>query len=198
MGAPLNDRVLDALGTGYMPFGHLATEHFPDEEKDAVKAALDALVAGGKVELRYGLGYRRIPIPTTVPWSAIKVLDMDYGFATDISETRYHFQIGEWDAWWAKYSNDHGGGAEWQTDDSGRSIIPDPEHIVITHIPADVVERSYDLAEGQTEAPIEDVMDVLCEDADDAYWPAWREQVESVEKALKARVFPWSPTTEES
>ena len=198
MGAPLNDRVLDALGTGYMPFGHLATEHFPDEEKDAVKAALDALVADGKVELLYGRGYRRIPIPTTVPWSAIKLVDIDFGVATNTSESRYHFQIGDWDAWWVKYGDDHGSGAEWQADDSARTMLPDPDHIVIVAIPADVIEQSWALAEGQTEAPIQDVLDVLCEAADDVYWPQWRQYVEPAEKALKERILPWSPgTTEE-
>jgi len=198
MGAPLNERVLDALLTSYMPFGHLATQKFPDEEKDAVKAALDALVADGKVELSYGRGYRRIPTQTTVPWSAIKLVDIDFGVATNTSESRYRFQIGDWDAWWVKYGDDHGSGAEWQADDTRGTIVPDPDHIVITHIPADVPERCYDLAEGQTEAPIQDLLDVLCEDADDAYWPQWRQYVEPAEKALKERILPWSPGTEES
>jgi hypothetical protein len=189
----LIQRVLDAVPTGYAPFGYIASEKLPDEEQSAVKAALDNLVVTGRVELVYGRGYRRIPAEVEVRYADLKVTNLDSGSAIGHSETRYRIQIGDaWDAWWVTYGDSHGSGAEWQ-DDHGQ-MLSDPDHILVTQIPDDVVARSYDIADDADEARLEDVLTVLCEDVDEAYWPAWRERVGAVEDALKADLLPWSPT----
>lgn len=193
MDKDLIQRVLDALPTAYAPFGYIASEKLPDEDAADVKKALDVLVATAKVELVYGRGYRRIPEEVEIRYADIRVTDMDSGSAIGHSETRYRIQIGDaWDAWWVTYGDSHGSGAEWQDEDG--TMLSDPDHILVTQIPDDVVARSYDIADDADEAPLDDVLTVLTEDVDDAYWPAWRERVGAAENALKADLLPWSPT----
>ena len=128
-----------------------------------------------------------------VPWSEVKVTDIDAGSAIGASETRYRIVAGTFDAWYVAYSTNNMSGGEWQ--DADGTILEDPTHVLITGLPPDVVADAYDVPDDADEAVLPDVLNVITERVDDVYWDAWRERVATAEEALKADLLPYSPTT---